>query len=405
MKIAVTDHIWPKIRQVPGIRPDGIFIWKSSGKKNQIRSNPNIDFHDARSFDYFADEDSGGRFQEESNYSNALLKSFPASSDHLRSQAVMSREELVRAYRQQVQIEMQDTVYVKSIVADQYRVGDNVKILMQDLEQEWRERLTKLISEKRMVRSRLATWEKTKLLNKYVFMSHLPVAGLVDIILSEALNLIYTSETFSLSSSQLCMKLGEQVMNAYFLHNKLHKSSYYGKEISQAYSRYLDWYVEPAGKAKTHRAAMLKACGDFGLKHAEFRWPDHIITMVGRELKNFLLQELHVTRDRNGEIVANNRILSGTGFKEPALPLYSNPAFFKVYRTRKDHEVQETKPHPILVKLHEKSDKAILRFSPIDVPMICPPVPWISRDTGAFIYRSKELVRVSFKDCPTVNFF
>jgi len=117
--------------------------------------------------------------------------------------------------------------------------------------------------------------------------------------------------------------------------------------------------------------------------------------MVGRELRDIFIKELCITRDKKGEIVVKNKILVGNLLKPPTRPLHSNPAFFKLFRSRKEEkQIEETKPHPSLSKLYSNLKMADLEFSPMELPMVCPPLPWISTETGSFLYTSPGLVRV-----------
>jgi hypothetical protein len=54
---------------------------------------------------------------------------------------------------------------------------------------------------------------------------------------------------------------------------------------------------------------------------------------IGTELKNILLQDITLTRDRNGEVVINGQVLKETGeLAPPTGSLSTSPAFFKVFR-------------------------------------------------------------------------
>ena len=65
------------------------------------------------------------------------------------------------------------------------------------------------------------------------------------------------------------------------------------------------------------------------------------------------------------------------------------------FRPRKENlEIEEVKPHPSLSHLYAANKMLELQFSPVEVPMLCPPLPWLSTRTGAYILRSTGLVRV-----------
>ena len=184
-------------------------------------------------------------------------------------------------------------------------------------------------------------------------------------------------------------------MNAFLFQNRVQNNQYFKTEFPRVYSRYMDWYSDPQGGELTHRSAFHHACAEFSLNDKYETWPEEVRFMVGRELREIFIKELIINRDKKGQIVVNNKILVGNLLKPPVLPLCSNPAFFKLFRSRKEEkQIEETKPHPILPKLFTNLKMADLEFAPMELPMVCPPLPWISTDTGSYLYSSPGLVRV-----------
>ena len=57
--------------------------------------------------------------------------------------------------------------------------------------------------------------------------------------------------------------------------------------------------------------------------------------------------------------------------------------------------MEEVKPHPSLSQLYAGNKMLELAFSPLELPMVCPPLPWLSARTGAYLLRTNNLVRVS----------
>lgn len=70
------------------------------------------------------------------------------------------------------------------------------------------------------------------------------------------------------------------------------------------------------------------------------------------------------------------------------------PAFYTVFRTQNRLPKEEVKPHPILSKLYRASVPETLTFPANEVPMICPPVPWISAEIGAYLVCPSDVIRV-----------
>ena len=350
-----------------------------------------------RSIDYLSDVERSNTVFKDTPYSNPLLSNLPQSSDLLESQikTILERSELDPLVEQQLRSEKQQTVKVSSIVKEQFKISEVTQTFMSGLEQEWRSKLTSILTKQRKSRLKLGPLQNGKRLDLFLFLSCVPVPVLVDIVLSTVKHLNQNAETYSLPSHQLISQLGNEVMNAYFFHTKVYKNESFLPDFSASYSRYLDWFSAPGSGERTHRAALLGACQDLGLEEVGLRWPTEVLTMVGRELKELFIKELCITRDKKGEIVVNNKIVRNDSLQDPSYPLSSNPAFFTVYRARQnEHQFEETKPHPSLSTLYSVSKMAELEFSSLELPMVCPPLPWFSSTTGAFLLRPSKLVRV-----------
>lgn len=55
---------------------------------------------------------------------------------------------------------------------------------------------------------------------------------------------------------------------------------------------------------------------------------------------------------------------------------------------------EEVKPHPVLSKLYRASVPETLTFPAYEVPMRCPPIPWISVQTGGYLISPCDMVRL-----------
>lgn len=70
------------------------------------------------------------------------------------------------------------------------------------------------------------------------------------------------------------------------------------------------------------------------------------------------------------------------------------PAFYTIFRHQGRLVKEEVKPHPILSKLYRASVPETLTFAANEIPMKCPPVPWISVHTGGYLISSCDVVRL-----------
>lgn len=55
---------------------------------------------------------------------------------------------------------------------------------------------------------------------------------------------------------------------------------------------------------------------------------------------------------------------------------------------------EEVKPHPVLARLFRESEQEYLTFAAYDVPMKCPPKPWISVTSGGYLVAHADIVRL-----------
>lgn len=79
-----------------------------------------------------------------------------------------------------------------------------------------------------------------------------------------------------------------------------------------------------------------------------------------------------------------------------SIEIYRNflPAFYTIFRNQGRIVKEEVKPHPILSKLYRASVPETLTFPAYEVPMKCPPVPWISHKMGGYLVLPCEMVRL-----------
>merc|ERR1719403_638827 len=186
-------------------------------------------------------------------------------------------------------------------------------------------------------------------------------------------------------------------MEAYFMDNKKNKDAAYWNDVSTSVSDYLDWDCDPRDKARTHREAMEEASSHFRLDRPRVIWPDSVRLAVGKELFHILVREITIDTDEENNVVIDGARLDNHGdLQDPIGKVsYDRNAFFKVFRPRKTIDVEEVKPHPAIWRLYEVNNTVEFDFGSADLPMICPPLPWISTTTGAFITLNSELVKIT----------
>jgi len=313
-------------------------------------------------------------------------------------EGVLAREELGPLVERQVELEQRGLITVPSILrtdANKAR-GDAFKRFTEEMQLDWRKKVAAAL-EKR-VEGRMVE-DRDDMVDMQLFLAAVPIPRLVDIVVNEARYICLNSETFSEPVNWMAAVMGNLTMEAYFLDNKRRKDTSYWSNLTTGFSRYLDWFAEPRG-ATTHREAISQATEAFRLDRPRILWPDSIKLAVGKELLHILVREINIDIDQARNVVVKGRILdhaTGKLRKPVGTVSHNHEAFLKIFRQRKMRDVEECKPHPAIWKLYEVNNMVEFDFRALDLPMVCPPLPWVSHTTGAYISLNSELVKVTPK--------
>ena len=135
----------------------------------------------------------------------------------------------------------------------------------------------------------------------------------------------------------------------------------------------------------------------FRLDRPRVRWPDSVRLAVGKELFHILVSEIRIDTDEENNVVIDGAWLDTYGeLHDPVGRVsYDREVFFKIFRPRKTMHVEELKPHPAIWRLYAVNNTVEFDFRSADLPMICPPLPWVSTTTGAYITLNSELVKIT----------
>ena len=109
------------------------------------------------------------------------------------------------------------------------------------------------------------------------------------------------------------------------------------------------------------------------------------------------MSEIVFDRDKYDNVVVNGKIYKNGKLQPAKVQSGGVAAFFKTFRKRKDFlDSQEIKPHPSLQPLFGTVSLSELKFPPEELPMIVPPLPWVSDTTGGNLIRKSKFVRYPF---------
>lgn len=231
---------------------------------------------------------------------------------------------------------------------------------------------------------------KRSAFNMEPFLRCIPVKDFVAIIVEEAKKMSQGSETYSPTATMLYRELGHKVYSRYRVLNKektgvlnkiyqIHTS--YSKQYSALHPK-LD--VLPSGELKINTRQLwqniehsLKQSGStLTMDHQE--WVPTILKFIGKFLYHIVMHDLKVDVNSMKNLPNKNFI----------------PAFYTIFRTQNRISKEEVKPHPVLAKLYRESISENLTFPTWELPMICPPLPWSSVNTGGYLISPSDLVRL-----------
>jgi len=97
-------------------------------------------------------------------------------------------------------------------------------------------------------------------------------------------------------------------------------------------------------------------------------------------------------------VISNGKIINGYGnLSVPLEPATTGQAITKVLGTRGWRKELELKPHPSLEALFSYDSLPDLELHPEHIPMVVPPLPWVSFHSGAYLIRGSNLIKSSDK--------
>lgn len=248
-----------------------------------------------------------------------------------------------------------------------------------DLEDSLQRRLdvvTNSLGDERMLRE-IIHHKTGQLAIIYPFLSLMPVGEYVDVLLQEMVKIMLDGEGYNTHIKITEDRVGAAVYNRYVA-RKMSEVSGTGEESAmeryrRSYSAYLDWLKDPTaggggGEAWCHREAFLQCAGG-EVTNPVARWPAPVRVAVGRELVNRLVFVTRISIDRDGNLTSEERDAK-----------HHAPAFTKPIepRGKNMHMREELRPDTRLSKMFGQIRFRRLTFDSNMLPMVCPPLPWIS---------------------------
>ncbi|XP_045686780.1 DNA-directed RNA polymerase, mitochondrial [Phyllostomus hastatus] len=106
-------------------------------------------------------------------------------------------------------------------------------------------------------------------------------------------------------------------------------------------------------------------------------WPLAVVVQLGKQLAEVLVQTVKMPGHLAQHQGTHNLI----------------PVLYHVYSFRSFRQIGILKPHPAFIQLLETAAERTMTFEAAEVPMLCPPLPWTSPHSGAFLLSPTKLMR------------
>lgn len=234
---------------------------------------------------------------------------------------------------------------------------------------------------------------KRSALNMEPYLRCIPAKDFVSIIVEEAKKIAQGSETYSPTAPMLYKNLGRKVYERYRVLNKEKTGAL--KKIKQIHLSYCNEYAKihpeldvcPLGELEINMRQIWQQV-DHDLKNTgatlttdHQEWVPTTLRFIGRFLYHIVMHDLKIDVNSMTNLQHKNFV----------------PAFYTIFRVQNRIPKEEVKPHPILSKLHRSSLPATLTFPASELPMICPPLPWVSVDLGGYLLTNSDLVRLPYQ--------
>ncbi|XP_068836754.1 DNA-directed RNA polymerase, mitochondrial isoform X12 [Capricornis sumatraensis] len=277
----------------------------------------------------------------------------------------LSLKELQGLFRQQLGVEMATTVTVESVEKAPLLTEEvlQARKTLAALRAEWESVLSLELQEMKESEARAAAEGRPSLFPYLCLLSEKELVGLL-------LQTLQALPPHGESLLFLAHELGVRVLKRKRLRNQV-------EELEQRYSEYLhllasDTQVAEPCLPRQHWEAL-------GMPEAppEQPWPVSVLVQLGKQLAEVLVRAVQMP----------------SSLAVPRGPSTLIPVLYHVYSFRSFRQIGILKPHPAFTQLQETAAERTLIFESTEVPMLCPPLPWTSPHSGAFLLSPTKMMR------------
>ncbi|XP_072382845.1 DNA-directed RNA polymerase, mitochondrial [Diabrotica undecimpunctata] len=321
------------------------------------------------------------------NHLNNSEQEQPFATTDKECDGLFTPSALMDRIEKQIRMEKEGYVTIRSIVS-KTEVSDEVERHRKSLAEHykmWEEEALKAFN-----RDLATLTAQRSAINMEPYIRSIPAKDCIAIIVEEAKKMSQGSETYSPTVSMLYKELGSKVYARYKIICK-QKNGVLDK-VTNIHKTYCSNY------ANTHKSLDILPEKEVTVNPRQiWQWIDHslkrkgatlemdhqqwapaVLTFIGKFLYHIVMYDIKV--DVN--------VLRNTKHKNYL------PAFYTIFRNQGRLVKEEVKPHPVLSKLYRQSNPETLTFPTYEVPMVCPPIPWISTDIGGYLVSPCDVIRL-----------
>ncbi|NXY13081.1 RPOM protein, partial [Atrichornis clamosus] len=306
-----------------------------------------------------------------------------------------SVKELQECFQQQLEMELKNTITIKSVEAAKPLTPKAVRAreLLGTLRSQWHDAILQALQNSKRIMARPKRMSKYKVI--YPYLCLLPDEEYVDIMLQILNDVSPQGESLAV----LARELGSKVYDRYIIQRKLRSRQL--EKVQAIYEKYIHLLAkdsQPQQYLPREYWEKLVAEAGFGpsLNLKNCSWPCVLLMRLGMHMLELLVKAIKVPRN-----ILNHRLESK--------PI---PVLYHLYSFHSTWQVGLIKPHPIFSQIISDAAETTLTFSSSAMPMLCPPVPWTSPHFGAFVLNDTKLMRfmdeathhqLLLEECPLVN--
>ncbi|XP_068207915.1 LOW QUALITY PROTEIN: DNA-directed RNA polymerase, mitochondrial [Palaemon carinicauda] len=317
------------------------------------------------------------------NLLNSLNDSLYTSKVRPPLSGLATEQELNMWFEEQFSRELNGEITIASIE----RKEETPEILMfreklARWEARWREALhTNFTLKVDAMKKSFTSNQRSKEMSLYPYLVCLSPKEFVNIMMQEIYHFASGSEAYSLSRYNLYRGMGEKVYQRFLINHKKETGAL--NKLKIIYKKLGLWMLEDhhgdgvpyLPRVQWKHLTQEEHSSD--LHQTLTEWPNSVLLGIGQFLYSLLLRHVMVWKPLHTE-------------------KHVYPAFYEIDRSYDYKSVEEIKPAPILLELYRRSARPTLIFPSYVAPMVSPPIPWTSPNSGGYLINSSNIVRLPY---------